>query len=257
MSEMSRPVATVDRDRLGRYRARLRRFVDVPFRRETYRNLAYLLLAFPLGLAYFLFVTIGTVLGLGLLILLVGAGILAGTVAIGLVAVEFERWLTARLLAVDLEARTDVPGDRTRDRLKEFLTDRKTWSALLYLPSKFLLGLASFVLVTTGLSTAMSMVLVPFYYDTPGLYVGLVPSRAPEFHPTLYVGWNYLLVGIDTVITVGYWRITTLSQALVVAALGIGLFLGVLHALNGLARLWRKFARVMLAGGYDPFTVGR
>lgn len=255
VSEMSRSTATATDDRFDRLGGRIRWFLAVPLQRQTYLNLAYLLLSFPLGIAYFVFVTIGVSAGLGLSILLVGLAVLAITVAVGLGLAGFERWLTARLLAVEIESRTELEGERRRDRLRSLLTDRKTWTALCYLPVKFVLGVGSFVLVVTGLSTAVSMLLVPFYYDTPGLYVGVVTDRAPEFHQTLYIGWNYLLVGFEAVITVGYWQITTLPEALVVALVGVVMFFATLHVLNAIAGIWGQFARVMLGNGYDPLAV--
>lgn len=251
---MARPASTVADERLGRYGERFRRFFGAPFRRRTYLNLAYLLLAFPLGIAYFALAIVGVV-GLFLSFFVVGLFLLAGVFLAGIVLAGLERRLTARLLDVDLKPRTELSGDRRLAKLRSLLTDPKTWTGLCYLPVKFMLGLAAFVLVVTGLSTATSMLLVPFYYDAPGLYVGLVPDRAPEFHPSLYIGWNYLLVGFETVLTVGSWRITTLPRALLVGAGGIGLFLTILHLLNGMAGLWRRFARLMLAESYDPIAV--
>ncbi len=241
-------------DRFGRIGGRIRWFVAVPFRRQTYLNLAYLLLSFPLGIAYLVFVTVGVSLGLGLLIVLAGALVFAITVAMGLVVAGFERWLTTRLLGVEIDPRTELDGDRRRDRLRSLLTGRKTWTALFYLPAKFALGVGSVSLAMTGLTTAVSMLFVPLYYDAPGLYVGLTSDRAPELHPTLYVGWNYLLVGFETVITVGHWRITTLPQALVVALVGVVLLFGILHLMNGIARLWARFAKLLLENGYDPLA---
>lgn len=255
MLEMARSTATATDDRLGRLGTRLERFLSVPFERRTYLNLAYLLLAFPLGLAYFVFVVVGVSLGLGLAIVLVGIPILAFTVAIGLALAGVERWLTAAMLEVEIEPRTELPGERRRDQLRSLLTHRKTWTSLLYLPAKFVIGLAGFVLAVTGLSTAVSMLALPLYYDRPGLYVGVVPDRAPEIHQTLYLGWNYLLVGFDAVITVGHWQISTLPRALVAAAVGLVFLLVTLHLLNALARVSGWFARVLLEDGYDPFAV--
>ena len=256
---MSRAASTATDDRLVRLGDRLRWFVAVPFQPRTYLNLGYLLLAFPLGIAYLVVVTIGVSLGVGLLIVVIGSAILAGTVAIGLGLAGFERWLTGRLLDVEIASRTSLDGERQRDRLRSLLTDRTTWTALCYLPTKFVLGTVSFVVATTGLTTAVSMLFVPLYYDSPGLYVGLTPDRAPELHWTLNVGWNYLLVGFETVFTVGTWQITTLPQALVVAIAGTILCFVTLHVLNALARLWARFAQVMLGDGYDPVAaiVGR
>ncbi len=61
----------------------------VYFRPQTYLNLLYLLLAFPLGLAYFVFLVTGLSLGFGLIITLAGIPILVlMLVAIWALAVE-------------------------------------------------------------------------------------------------------------------------------------------------------------------------
>ncbi|SDR01449.1 sensor domain-containing protein [Natronobacterium texcoconense] len=256
---MARSTARVTDDRFSRLGTGLERFLSVPLERQTYLNLAYLLLAFPLGLAYFVFVVVGVSMGFGFSITIIGAivgiPILAVTVAIALALAGFERWLTSSMLEVEVDLRTELSGDGRRDQFLSLVTDPKTWTPLVYLPVKFVLGLASFVLAITGLSTGVSMLLLPFYYDNPGVYVGVVPDRAPEIHQTLYLGWNYLLVGFEAVVTVGHWSIDTFPRALAAAAVGIVLLLVTLHVLNGLARLSGWFARVTLEDGYDPFAV--
>jgi hypothetical protein len=244
---------TAERLDLGadRLRGGLRWFVSVPVRRETYRRLGYLLLAFPLGLAYFVFLVVGLSVGVSLSILVVGLPILALVLGATLLATQFERWLVTRLLPVEIDGRRALEGDRRRDRAFDLLTDLRTWTPFVYLPSVFVLGLVSFVVLTTGLSTALAMLLVPLYYDQPGLYVGVVTDRAPEFHQTVYLAWNQLLVGFEAVLRVGYWEITTLPQALVVAGGGLLLGLLTLHALNGLAWLFGRYATLLLEGGYD------
>ncbi len=241
----------------GRVSAGFKRFFGVALERQTYLNLAYLLLAFPLGLSYFVFVTVGLSIGLSLVIILVGIPILAVFVGCALGLAGFERWLTTRMLTVTVEGRTTLEGSRRRDQVWSLLTHGKTWTSLLYLPVKFVLGLVSFVLVVTSFSTAFSLLVLPLYYGREGLYVGVVSDRAPEIHQTLYLGWNYLLVGVEAVVTIGHWQITTLPQALVAAGLGIVLAFATLHALNALARLSGWFAGVMLGDGYDPLAVVR
>src|SRR5436305_4202051 len=51
-------------------------FLKAPLTLRSYANLAYLLLAFPLGLAYFLFLVVGLSVGFGLAIVWVGVPIL-------------------------------------------------------------------------------------------------------------------------------------------------------------------------------------
>ena len=47
---------------------------------QTYKNLLYLGLAFPLGMVYYVVLMAGFALGIGLSVLVVGLGILLGTV---------------------------------------------------------------------------------------------------------------------------------------------------------------------------------
>ncbi|MEY7848692.1 sensor domain-containing protein [Natrarchaeobius sp. A-rgal3] len=251
---MSETATTRSDGPLERMGAGLKWFVMVPFERRTYASLAYLLLAFPLGLAYFVFVTVGVSLGLGLSILLVGIPILVATFALTLAVAGFERWLTTTMLRVEIEPRVEPDGECNRDRLVSLVTNPKNWTALCYVPAKFFLGTVSFSLSITGFSTGASMLMLPFYYDRPGLYVGVVSDRAPEISQTLYLGWNYLLVGVEAVFTVGYWEISTLSEALVAAVLGVVVVLGTFHVLNALARLWAWFARLTLEGAFDPLA---
>ena len=56
----------------------LAKFFGVALRSQTYLNLVYLLLAFPLGVFYFTLLVTGISLGFGLLIVWIGGFILAG-----------------------------------------------------------------------------------------------------------------------------------------------------------------------------------
>jgi hypothetical protein len=71
-----------------------------------------------------------------------------------------------------------------------------------------------------------------------------------ELHPALYVGWNKLLVGFEAVVSLGYWRVRTLGEALVVALVGILVCLVGLNVTNGLARLAGWLTERLLDGGY-------
>lgn len=229
-------------------------FFGVPFRRQTYRNLGYLLLAFPLGIAYFVLYTVGIALSVGLAIVLVGFAVLALAFVLALALAGFERVLTNWLLRTNIEPQVTLAGDDVRSRLQSLLTNVRTWTSLIYLPSKFLLGIGAFVFAFTGLSTAIAMLSVPLHYDQPGLYVGVVTDRAPEIHQTIYLGWNYMLVGFEAAMTLGYWQIDTFSQALVVAAFGLIVGVLTLHICNGLAFVWGRFATRTLDGGFDPLA---
>ena len=243
--------ATVGNTSGQRVRGILRSIFGVVLQRQTYRNLAYLLLAFPLGLGYFVVVTVGLSLGVGLAIIGVGFIILALTLLLALGLASIERRLTNALLDTDIEMRNRLEGDSAWERGRSVVLDRRTWTAILYLPVKFILGLLAFVGVVTGVSTAVAMMMVPVYYRQPGVYVGVVSDRAPEIHQTIYLGWNYLLVGIETAFTFGYWEIDTFPAALLVAVMGLLGILAILHVMNSLARVWGRYARWSFEGGFD------
>jgi len=238
-------------------RASLRSFVAAPVRLQTYRNLLYLSLAFPLGLLYTVLLTVGVSLGAALAVVVVGVPVLALAFAVALGLVGVERWLAELLLGVEFAPPNALEGGSFRERATALLTDLGTWKALVYLPTKLAIGIGAFVAVTTGLTTGVSMLFVPLYYDVPGLYVGLVSDRPVELHPALYVGWDRLLVGFETVVSVGSWQVTTLAGALIVAAVGAALCLLTLNLLNLLARGASWYAGAMLGDAYDPVAAAR
>jgi hypothetical protein len=237
-----------------RTRALLAGFFGVPVRQQTYLNLLYLALAFPFGLAYFVFVAVGVSLGVGLSIVLVGIPILAAVLVVGLAIARFEIALANALLGTDLDARP-FPEGSLRERATAVATDRQTYTPLVYLPTKLAFGTVAFTVVTSAITTGVSMLFVPLYYQDPALYVGVVTDRPVELHPTLYVAWNKLLVGFETVITLEAWRVGTLEHALVVAAVGVLLVLLSLHVMNRLARVAAWWTRVTLDDAYDVLDV--
>ena len=233
-----------------------RRFLDVVVRPATYRSVSYLLLAFPLGIAYVVFVSVGLGLGVGLAIVLVGVPIFALTVLGALAAGRAEAALARYLLDLEVDQRPLPREGRLRDRVWRVLADRGTWKTVLYLPTKLAFGVAGVVVSTSVLATGVSMLLVPLYYTEPGLYVGLVTNRPVELHPTLYVAWSELLVGFEAVWTLEAWRVGTFGEALVVAAAGALLLLLGLHVLYALGRLARWYTAFMLDGAYAPLASG-
>ncbi|UPW00924.1 sensor domain-containing protein [Halorussus gelatinilyticus] len=227
----------------------------VPFRLQTYRNLLYLVLSFPLGLAYFVFLSVGLSLGVGLAITVVGIPILLAVLAISTGLAGVEREIATLLLGVEVESPGWVVTEEgtITERTKRLVTDLGTWKALAYLGTKLVVGVAAFVTVTTLLVTAVSMLAVPLVYDQPGVYVGVVTDAPIRLHPSLYVVWRNLLVGVETVVSIGSWQVRTLPAALGVAGFGVLLGVASLHLLNGLARFSAWYTKLMLgANGELP-----
>lgn len=232
-------------------RPTLRDVVSVPLRLQTYRNLLYLLLAFPLGLLYFVLLAVGLSVGVGLAITVIGIPIIVITLAVATGLGRAERKLTALLLGIDIEppGQNPLSIDDARgilDRVKALVSTLQTWKAVVYLASKFIFGLLAFVLIMTLLVTAVTLLMVPFVYDQPGVYVGLALDKPTTLHPALVYGWDSLLVGFRAAVELTSWQVTTLPEALLVAGLGLGLIVVSLNVLNGLAWLSGQYARVML-----------
>ena len=219
--------------------AALRRVLGAPFRGQTYRNLLYLALAFPLGIGYFTGLVTGAALGVGLLITLVGLPILLVTLSATTLAASLEAWLATRLVGVDasvpailrestLEEVFVLPGDGFLDATGRLLTASSTWTSVVLVLSKFVFGIVSFVaLVTSGAVTA-TMVAAPFVYEDATVNLG--PMRE---------------AGVGAY-SVGPWVVDTLPEALVVAAGGLVVAVLALNLLNLLAGVQARYTAALL-----------
>ena len=132
---------------------------------QTYKNLLYLLLAFPLGMAYYIILMVGFTVGLGLSVLVVGLGILLATV-IGLrYLASFERGLANTLLGTKIHKPDDVEkaSEGIVGTAKAYLQASSTWRGLGFVALKFPIGLLSFVLLVTFLGIGVELLLVPLF----------------------------------------------------------------------------------------------
>jgi hypothetical protein len=142
--------------------SRISGFLSVIAERQTYKNLLYLVVAFPLAVGYYVLLSVGFTLGIGLSILVVGLGILAATV-IGLRYIAaFERWLANRLLGTKIPTPSDVEdaGGGVIQTVKVYLHAPSTWRGLGFILLKFLLGILSFILLVSFLGTALELLLL-------------------------------------------------------------------------------------------------
>jgi hypothetical protein len=199
-------------------------FFGVAASGRSYLTVLYSLVAFPLGVAYFCFLTIGWSLGLGLLIIWIGLIVLLTVLAGSWLFSAFERQQAIHLLGATVEPMTPAERDPERtpwQRFVGFLANRVTWTGMLFLLLKFPLGIASFVAAVTGLSLSFSLLLAPLYYrfEAPDLY---------------------------------YWRIDTLPEALLASLVGALLFILTLHLLNAFGWIWKGLARTLLGRSHRP-----
>jgi signal transduction histidine kinase len=195
------------------------RFAGVVTGPQTWLNLLYLLLAFPLGLAYFIVLVVGVSTGAALAVLVIGLAILLATLAAWRGMATIERGLARAVLGVPIKTPPELPAAPLQ-RITGWLRDPMTWKGLVFVALKFPLGVASFAIVCGA-----------------GFF-SLVLLFAP-------------VIVLFTTVTFFGWIVESPLQALPLTVIGVPAVLLSLHLFNGMAWLWGIFARVMLG----PSTV--
>jgi hypothetical protein len=185
--------------------------------RRPYLATLYLLLAMPLGILYFVFLTVGLTTGLGLTIVWIGLAILLAVLLLGLAFSALERQQAIWLLGGEVGPVWRGPYRELgfKARFKALLTNPVTWKGLLFLLLKFPLGIASFVFTVTAFSVSLSLLAAPLLYRFENVELNL------EL-------WAL--------------RIDTFGEALVASVVGFVLLLATLHAVNGFAWVWRQLS---------------
>jgi len=149
-------------------RSALGRFFGVAVEPQTYRNLAYLLLTFPLGILYFTVLWGGGAAGVATIPILVGVPILVAVLAVAVTLADLETRLARGLLGADVAYETPQPGDETLgEYVKRLALDPRSYLAVVYLFSKFVVGLASFIALTFASVLSTVLVLAPVLYNRP------------------------------------------------------------------------------------------
>jgi len=205
----------------------LSKFFLVVAKKRTYLNLLYLLLAFPLGLFYFVFLTTGLSLGFGLAIIWVGVVILAGMFAAWYGLAAFERQTAIHLLGEEIPPMNhqDLSGKSLWGKFSATFTNPVTWKGLVFLIVKLPMGIVSFTALVTCAATSVALLATPFYYR--------------------YV-YPFIDITIEGAVWKPIWVIDSFSEVMLACLAGGLLVFASLHILNGLAWISGKFARVML-----------
>jgi putative effector of murein hydrolase LrgA (UPF0299 family) len=226
----------------------IRRSLGTPLRVQTYKNLLYLALAFPLGLVYFVGLVFGVALGIGLLITWIGLPILpmtlfAATAVAGLEAV-LARYLGGAnasiptfLAEFDISGGLVFSGNGFVDAVTRLVTARTTWTSVIIVLVKFGVGLLSLVALTVSGAVTGAFLAARFIYDDPDVILG--------------VGG----VVVDGEYTVGSWVVDTFPQALVGAVVGVVFLFVALTLLISLAGFQARFtAKLLQADDEVMFT---
>jgi hypothetical protein len=194
----------------------LTRFFGVVTRPRTWLGLVFHLLAFPLGLFYFVFLVTGISVGVGLVVIWVGIPILLVVAGAWWLFAAFERVQALHLLGARLPA-TPRPWEKAEGvwgRLKAHFGTGSTWLDLAYLIVKLPFGIVSFSLVVTLASIVGGLFAMPF------MAAFNVPAINNTWVPPIWFGILCVPLGV---------------LALVVS----------LHVLNGWGWLCARWAEVM------------
>jgi len=211
----------------------------VLWEKQTYVNLFYLLVSFPLGIFYIVFLLFGlvsivsntTTAIFGILVLLLA-------IFVWWHLARFERHLAMRWLHVQISPMAP-PRKESLKRLERFsahLTNAVTWKSLAYLLLKFPLGTLSFVAIlnlfvlTLGLtvfSLTLGLLVLPFLY-----LFREIPRRRGEWREARTSGEGM--------------AIERVPLFLLLSLTGFGFALIAFHVLNALASVSGQCARVLL-----------
>jgi hypothetical protein len=199
------------------------KFFNVITQGQTYLNLIYLLLSFPLGIFYFVVLVTGLSLGLGLIITLLGIPILFGIGLLWRQLAKFEIQLTKTMLNIDISSTSLQQVTGLKEKIKAYLSDSFTWKSLVYLLLRFPIGIISFVLLVTLLSVSLSLIATPILYHLT--QIGLIQG-------------TYCINEVCF--------LDSYFASFIISLLGIFLLFVSLHALNGLTRAFGMMTKVML-----------
>ncbi len=184
---------------------------------QSYLNIVYLLIALPLGTFYFVFLVTGLSLGFGLFITLLGIPVLLLVLGGSSLLCSFERYLAITLLKEDIPATYSQPTTPGLwSRLKMHLSNRLTWTGIIYLLLKFPIGIATFTIAITMLAVSVGFVFAPAYLWTSNTLV-----------------W-------------GNWVFDPYPWAWILTAIGIPMVFVSLHFMNAAAMAFGGMTRIML-----------
>lgn len=135
-----------------------------PLRARTWRELLYLLLGLPAGIAAFTVFVTGVSTGLGLLVTFVGIPILVATAYADRVLAWVERQRAELVLGEPIAQAYRLPGrPGVLPLLRALVTDPQTYKDAAWMVIVFVVGVASAVIAIVVWSTAFAAVTLPFY----------------------------------------------------------------------------------------------
>jgi len=190
----------------------MRRFFGVVASPRTWLSVLFHVLAFPLGLFYFVFLVVGLSVGLGLVVIWVGLPILLVVVGAWWLFGAFERLQAKHLLCADVPAAPQPWASATGvwGKVKAHFGSGSTWKDLAYLLAKLPFGVVSFSLLVTLAAIGAWLVAFPIAWRldihlvswgngdgwTPPLWLAVlgVPGAVLWFVASLHIvnAWSWV-----------------------------------------------------------------
>jgi uncharacterized membrane protein len=137
---------------------------------RTWTSLFYALLALPKGILFFVVAVAGLSLSFGLSVLIVGLPFFLLFIGFTRVLALVEGRLVEGLLGVRMPRRPrPAPDEATLfGRVKQMLTDPRTWTTLLYMLLALPVGILFFVVSAIALALSVGLLAAPFLYPFTG-----------------------------------------------------------------------------------------
>lgn len=204
----------------------LRRFFGIYSDPRAYTSLFYMLLTLATGIVYFVFVTAGLSLSVGLAVLVIGVPFFLAFIGMARVISLGEGRLLEAISGERMPRRPLHPGPSSGwwSRIANMLRDARTWTTLGYLVLMLPLGIVYFVVAITGITISAALAAMPFISIASAL------------------GW--LEGGAEAVVHPAAFA--TMPGAVLALALGILIFTALLHAAKSIGRMQVAVARALL-----------
>jgi signal transduction histidine kinase len=193
---------------------------------RSWKRIAYLTIAFPLGIVYFVVIVTGLSTGLGVAIVTFGLPVVL-MIALWRLMARLERFLAARLLGIELAPPYRPVEGGWFARLLSRIGDPATWKDLAYLIVRLPLGIVDITAVAVLLGLPISLVTAPLlYWSVPGgVQLGLLTiDSAPVAFAAMVAGLVLLPIAV--------------------------------RAASAFASIHAGFARMMLTAPPDPEVAG-
>lgn len=189
------------------------RFLGVLAEPRSYGALFFMLLSLPLGVLYFTWAVTGLSLSVGLGILIFGFLFFLFFMSTVRAVALVECRIVEALLGERMPRRPPVvvPSGRWIDRVKFWVTDRRTWLTILYMVLRLPLGVVYFTVTAVFLVFALGLLVAPIaqlFLSVPIIHVLGSEYYLPLwFLPLLWLGGALdLLVMMHLARAVGRWH---------------------------------------------------